>query len=533
MAHRRHEKAVLLQEQIEEIAAVRLQRMDMQKGDTHVDPMPGENNAPEHSIVGVILQAASSPRDTTTTEPSPVLATITTARPREMGNALQRPLSSTQTSTPTVTGRGIELERGIERGAPRASSLTSAFKQALYQQHALVSTACLSFFIDHLRLYSHLHMVRQVFFMEAGDWVDEFLRPLEHRVSIEFQPLTLSVMKNILSDSLQASSLANAGTLGTNKASMMSIELVSGSTALSKFLQYISLLSASPLSLPRTKASAPVLVSPTALDGLDCILLRFNHAWPLPAVLTEDTAVGYAAVFSAMLRVRRVSVGLKRIWKNHLLHSARQQAASLQLPLSPKVQGRLQKLRVFVQQALLFVAAISAFQGETTQGKRWEDLKGSTQPSSTRLEKENGYEENGGWRGGGGGERKKTLDLPRILELHRQYALGTANDCLTYCGKENVARAVDEVLGVVVEATALIESAVDVGASVSVTTNIVWERVLGEDARWGPIERRIGDVKKGVGWVCRCLDECPDGQTRRRRGGALGALAARVSMLCN
>ncbi len=225
--------------------------------------------------------------------------------------------------------------------------------------------------------------------------------------------------------------------------------------------------------LPRGRASAPVLVSPAALDGLDCVLLRYRCPWPLGAILAEDCAVGYAAVFSAMLRVRRVAAALRRL---------RGPLAPRGVPTAPPPRAaaaRAQRLRVFAAEAAQLTIAVQLFQGLATGGPRWAALAAAAAPASPAA----------------------AGDLHSLLDLHRAYVSGSATDCLTFCGREGARQAAEAALTAAAAVASKIDAAADAGrvAAGVRASDAAWVRVLATDATWDPIAAKIDEFRAAAG----------------------------------
>jgi len=385
---------------------------------------------------------------------------------------------------------------------PISTTIETTFTSRISLQYRLVSHACLSFFIDHLQLGNHLSFLRGTFFLEAGDWADEFLKPLSSRI-VALHPLSAHSVHGALQDSLANSSLGKNSdfvVLGQN----LEGEILAGPTAISSFFtclerqqqesnekivdlpENLEILATG--NLPRNRASAPVLVSPTALDGLDIVLLRYKTSWPLAALLTEDTSLAYAAIFSAMLRVRKVSAALTKIW----VPLAPRLSEAPTIRPSEKTTHRVQKLRVFVRSASQFTAAVQYFQGLTTAGPTWAALKnavirsgsGGANSESTRLNKKETF----------------VSDLQELLEMHRTYVFTSAIQCLTICGKKVFQNKIDAALHAALTVASKIETAVEAGrvSSGPRSTEASWVHTLSNDTTWHTIETSIIEFESAV-----------------------------------
>jgi len=385
---------------------------------------------------------------------------------------------------------------------PMSTIIETAFTSTISLHYRLISHACLSYFIDHLQLENHLSFLRCTFFLEAGDWADEFLKPLSSRIT-DLQPLSAHSVHGALQDSLSNSSLGKKSDFVV-LASNLEAEVVAGPTAISSFFSClerqqqqdqesnkrivgsaeslqnsVEILAAG--NLPRNRASAPVLVSPTALDGLDIVLLRYKTCWPLAALFTEDTFLAYAVVFSAMLRVRRVSAALTKIWGP--LAPRLSEAPTIRP--SEKTNRRVQKLRVFVRSASQLTAAVQYFQGLTTAGPTWEALSNAVSSSS------------------GGGDHTKTIsvsDLQELLEMHRIYVFTSAIQCLTICGKIKLQIGIDAALHAALTVASKIETATEAGrvASGPRSTEASWVHTLSNDTTWHTLETSIIEFESAL-----------------------------------
>lgn len=408
-------------------------------------------------------------------------------------------IESNRGTTPTTTTTTRIPSFSV---VPLSTTIETAFTSTISLQYRLTSHACLRFFIDHLHLENHLSFLRCTFFLEAGDWADEFLEPLSSRIAA-LQPLSAHSVHGALQDSLSNSSLGKKSDFLV-LAQNLEAEILAGPTAISSFFTCLerqqqgsnkailcplenSLEILATGNLPRNRASAPVLVSPTALDGLDIVLLRYKTSWPLAALLTEDTSLAYAAVFSAMLRVRRVSAALTKIWGP--LAPRLSEAPTIRP--SEKTTRRVQKLRVFVRSASQLTAAVQYFQGLTTAGPTRAALSnavrssgGGTIGESTRLNT----------------KMTSVSDLQELLEMHRKYVFTSAIQCLTLCGKKVLQNGIDAALHAALTVASKIETAAEAGrvASGPRSTEAAWVHSLSNDTTWNTIETSIIEFESAV-----------------------------------
>lgn len=306
--------------------------------------------------------------------------------------------------------------------------------------------------------------------------------------------------------------------------------------------------------LPKGRAVAPLLVAPARVDGIDCVLLRYKVDWPLAAVLTEDTAVGYAAVFNAIARVRRVGILLRKLQRETLLGDflgvsfprtsgfpmptpapkegsyslnldgggvfgsgamALAAAEALTLPSETVAfeasQHNLQKLRVYVHTAAHFVSAVQAFHGVCASSAGWTTMSTALAAPTAYDRSKNspeGCEED---------QRNSSIRRPEniqeIVDMHREYVRDIASNCLTYCGNAAVAEAVDTALGAVLEMVSLAKAAVTEGGHDNAVPGIAavhhqqrrrggttflasssnaWSRTLADVGTWNRIEASFG-----------------------------------------
>ena len=287
--------------------------------------------------------------------------------------------------------------------------------------------------------------------------------------------------------------------------------------------------------MPYNRASAPLLIAPSSLDGLDPVLLKYKTSWPLAAILTEDTAVGYAAVFSSMLRVKRVAAVLRRLRPPLALRPLSTSSTPVVSPSAAAVK-RLQRIRVFALSAAQLVSAIGTFQGLTTRSQRWGELSSGlasfSQSSSSSLKHPSTTISSSQDHPTtcttpsttipyssksiplSRHQPRKINDLQELLHLHRAYVSSAAADCLTYCGKEEVQRAAETALTSVLAAVLKVEGAIDSGRSTSrsihSTSEWGWVRALDKEAVWKPVvdgiesfEAAVEELKLAVGGVGR------------------------------
>lgn len=266
--------------------------------------------------------------------------------------------------------------------------------------------------------------------------------------------------------------------------------------------------------LPRGRALAPALIAPGRLDGLDCILLQYPVHWPLAAVMEEDCLVGYAAVFNAMLRVRRVQLVLRRL---HAAVHARSRSRPRQAPRTAhgdalykdlggkaveaaealvgappgEVERRLQQLRAFTHAALHLVSAIQRFQGVCTTGHGWDSLARKVAPD--------------------GPHNSRPANAQEIIDLHRAYVRRAAGDVLTFCGDAAVLEAAEAALGAALDVAGKVQAAVESSGASHVAHSAwvrelaasgTWRLILGGmetfGGAWGRMKEALGQASRGA-----------------------------------
>jgi hypothetical protein len=345
--------------------------------------------------------------------------------------------------------------------------------------------------------------------------------------------------------SLQCSSLAE-----DPLASNLAIDLLPGPSAAAAQLAALQAARERPGSaaalaaLPRARAAAPLLVPPARLDALDCVLLRYSLSWPLSAVLTDDSLVGYAAVFTAMLRVRRVAAALRRLRGTLALRArgrggggaaaAALLAAGLDDPQGEAAQRRLQRLRAFAFAATQFAAAVHSFQAAATSGPAWERLLEKLGTSSDEAAAEVAAAQLAG-AGGGGGARQGAArqqaqqaqqlqglaDLQELLDLHRAYVTSSAESCLTFCGRAAAREAAEAGLQAALEVAARVEAAA--AAAAGQRGEGAWARALAADAAWAPLAAGIAAFDSAARRLAAHVAQ------EGGAAGPLGQLAARLA----
>eukprot|EP00891_Asterochloris_glomerata_P006246 jgi/Astpho2/6246/Aster-x1359 len=324
--------------------------------------------------------------------------------------------------------------------------LDACIISSLLDQYRCISRACMGLLLKELRLLDLLGALRRYFFMEAGDWAGALTEGL-CRHTAEGGDLQEHALQDALADALRGSSCE--GDMYTERLGVQLCEGApavqaaghkrepAGSTPGGSMLSPIRMRAASPAgssgamhTRPRPGLIGGIRVHDDKLTALDTVQLTFQVDWPLSAVVTEESLQSYGAIFSMLLRLKRVAHLLAALWgdllplKGPTSRQTPQQSpgtgargsdpsASSKKPggggrggeAGPQpawVQQRLQALQLFRHEAAHFLGA--AYMHSQLLGACWQRFQ-------QRVEAE-------------------VVDISELHDAHQEYLRSAMQECL-------------------------------------------------------------------------------------------------------
>jgi len=273
--------------------------------------------------------------------------------------------------------------------APIHGILEACVLERIMSQYRCVSKASVSYFLDHLKLLDHLNIMRQVFFMESGDFADNFTSAVVDHADTALLAFTSEIGGNMLMDALDDSCLKEHPLLAKKKC--FRVHLLPGlppvpaqTQALLSYslhqkqqnLHHHNINEEEDWKVPLTSRQRPVAAcldkpftaAPGRVDALDAISIDYDAGWPLSTILTPDTLQGYTAVFSSLLRLRRIQLKYKYLQAALLTQTSSTHALEQAAVLGGGGGGgreeaemictRLRALGAFMHSCLAFIAIV-------------------------------------------------------------------------------------------------------------------------------------------------------------------------------
>ncbi|KAK3256932.1 hypothetical protein CYMTET_33961, partial [Cymbomonas tetramitiformis] len=202
-------------------------------------------------------------------------------------------LSSSAHSSETVAATQPEM---LTRDAPLAVLVEQCMAVPVRAQYALVSACAREVLERELGLDAHYEALRTFFFMQAGDFADEFALQLAERARSAAAGLPISGTTSVLymlNSALKTPSVS-AEPLGRNlRVRVAAVAGLKGSAGL----------------LAMRAAS-----SEHVIQCMDTIRLTYEVEWPMTLVLSPEALERYSNVFCYLLRLRHTAGALREVF---------------------------------------------------------------------------------------------------------------------------------------------------------------------------------------------------------------------------
>ncbi|XP_024537724.1 uncharacterized protein LOC9638353 isoform X1 [Selaginella moellendorffii] len=237
------------------------------------DNLPAIRRAPESVEERVKLQPAE------TSSPDEVRSEKSSS-PQGGGSWVSALKMTTQHKT---TLPGCRQERAGS-DIPISVAVEKSITDEILMQYRLVSVFTVRLLQDHLHLQDHYLALRRYYFMEVGDWADNFITALcSHKWGLSRRQHHIVEVQGMLETALQKSSCD-----GDSYAERLHICSIS-------------------------EGQDDAFVNHNSLEAYDFIELGYHVDWPLNLILTADALCLYNLIFRLLLRVRHAVFALGEI----------------------------------------------------------------------------------------------------------------------------------------------------------------------------------------------------------------------------
>jgi gamma-tubulin complex component 6 len=243
--------------------------------------------------------------------------------------------------------------------------------------HSRVEAAACELMRTDFDLLGHLRALRRYFLMDAGDMHDTFLSMLFSRLHDTEALSSVSGIANPHELSAQLDAAIRSSSCAKDPFAdrlrvVLTVDDVDGSSGKKK--QGPAGHHAKPPG--RSSGSAPATRGSGAdgtLGALDHVGLELAVEWPLTVVITARHLAQYNTIFRFMVRQRRVSHELRRVWTAFQSHSARA------LSRDP----RMHELALFRHEVRHFVGTLESFILTQVLHVAWADFEAETARAQT------------------------------------------------------------------------------------------------------------------------------------------------------